>query len=131
MVVPERRPRMKKAGRAMTRAPSTAKRTTWFIADLCSTARAREKGNHRSPAERPWQGHARDRTDVGREMERANYKGRFNLRVSLATAEKLCGGERERKPPQGLGHRSFAALGWREHPAHLRGEALHRRGDLL
>src|SRR5215207_208414 len=106
----------------MTSAPSTATSAIWFISDLCSTARAREKGNHHSPAERRSAGYARGRADVGRDMERANCKGRFNLRVSLATAEKLSTERRECKPDRDLHHRTVAALGRREHSPHLSAE---------
>lgn len=43
-------------------------------------------------------------------MEPANYKGRFNLRVDLVTAEKLFTDRLECKPNGGLRHRTFAAF---------------------
>ena len=50
--------------------------------DICSTADGpREKGYHRrTRGAPPGSRSARGRADVGRDMERANYKGRFNLR---------------------------------------------------
>lgn len=48
---------------------------------------ADEKETTLSPRSARPQTHARGRTGVGRDMERANYKGRINLRVSLVTAK--------------------------------------------
>src|SRR4051812_10781045 len=58
-------------------------------------------------------------------MERANYKGRFNLRVSLATREKLCGDRRERKPRRHAGERSIPSFGGRKQSPHFRAKRLH------